>query len=96
MSNIINIDINTKNNKGETALMLAAERGEYELVRWLLSNGSQIHLIDRQGGTAFTYALKNIMLPNSKFKFALLDERIRLQQSYFQIAGYLLFLSALQ
>ncbi|MBI1215246.1 MAG: hypothetical protein GC185_05425 [Alphaproteobacteria bacterium] len=45
-------DINARNKKGETALMIAASQGGMESIEWLLANGARLDLRDNQGLTA--------------------------------------------
>ena len=52
----IGADPNIKNNKGYTALMLAVERGNIELVRVLLSYNANILLSNSDGKSALTIA----------------------------------------
>lgn len=56
----VNVDV--KNSTGRTALMMAAERGDYEMVKLLLRKGSNINITDKLNNDAFDYALDRIML----------------------------------
>ncbi len=51
-------DCNPANDKGETALIMAAQRGEAETVRILLGKGKQRRAQDKQGRTAWAYAFQ--------------------------------------
>ena len=44
-------DINSKNEKGHSALMLAAYNGHYNLVQFLISQGADVNSIDISGST---------------------------------------------
>ena len=47
-----NHGINTKNHYHETALMIAAEKGNVELVTLLVEHGANVHETDLHGNTA--------------------------------------------
>jgi uncharacterized protein len=51
-------DVNTKNNKGETALMKASMFYYPEIVKILLNKGAAINAKDNKGETALSYAIK--------------------------------------
>ena len=48
--------IDSTDKDGETALMVAAEKGQTDAVRLLLQHGAQIDLADKEGKTALMYA----------------------------------------
>ena len=50
-------DVNVHNDRGRTALMNAAYRGETSIVRLLLKHGAQIDLRDKEGRTALLFAV---------------------------------------
>lgn len=45
-------NIHAMDDRGRTALMIAAERGHAEMVKWLMQHGADATLRDRQGKTA--------------------------------------------
>jgi ankyrin repeat protein len=49
-------NINSRDNSGRTALMLAANEGNNDLISDLISNGADINLKDNKGMTAYMYA----------------------------------------
>jgi ankyrin repeat protein len=49
-------DVNQKNFRGTTALMIAAGDGEVSVVRYLLEKGADVNARDKDGNTALTYA----------------------------------------
>ena len=49
-------DINTKDNKGETALMIAAETHKKEILEMLLSKGADVNIKSDIGETALSKA----------------------------------------
>jgi ankyrin repeat protein len=51
-------DLNAVNDRGETALILAAKRGQAEMVRILLEKGSIVSTKDKEGKTAWIYAVE--------------------------------------
>lgn len=53
------IDVNTQNNKGETALMLAIKAKNAHFAETLLSKGADSKIKDKSGKTAFDYADKD-------------------------------------
>jgi ankyrin repeat protein len=52
-------DIDTINNKGETALMLAASHGNAQIITELIKQGADIHKTNPYGETALLYCLSN-------------------------------------
>ncbi len=50
-------DVNTKNDDGWTALMLAAKGGYIDIVKLMLTNGAEINVKNMGGFTAFMYAV---------------------------------------
>lgn len=52
------VDIDEKDNKGSTALMLAAFRGSEDIVRMLVENGAKVNLTTDLGCNAFYFAVK--------------------------------------
>lgn len=55
-------DIDEKNDKDQTILMLAAKYGQEEIVEMLLDNGADVTLQDASGDTALTLAAKSDQL----------------------------------
>jgi ankyrin repeat protein len=51
-------DVNAVNNKGETALILAAKRGNAEMVGVLVEEGSAVAPKDKEGKSAWSYAVE--------------------------------------
>jgi ankyrin repeat protein len=49
------IDINARDEDGCTALMLASEKGDLELVNLLIGNGADVNVRDADGYTALMY-----------------------------------------
>lgn len=52
-------DVNTQNNDGETALILAVKAGNAHFAETLLTNGANPNIKDKKGRTAKDYADKN-------------------------------------
>jgi uncharacterized protein len=52
-------DVNARDCDGDTALMLAAERGHIELVKVLLKNGADVNAENLNGETALMRAAEN-------------------------------------
>ncbi|KAG7385437.1 hypothetical protein PHYPSEUDO_001473 [Phytophthora pseudosyringae] len=50
------IDVNDNDNKGFTALVLAASRGHFATVQWLVEQGAQVERHDGNGNTALLCA----------------------------------------
>lgn len=61
------IDINSKTEKNETALHLAAAKGSIELVKDLVRLGAAVDLQDERGTSALMIALKNSKLDIANF-----------------------------
>lgn len=54
------LDVNVRNNKGSTPLMLAASWGNYQIVNWLLEIPTiDVNLKDPKGYTSLDWALKH-------------------------------------
>lgn len=49
-------DVNAQNAMGITALMGAANRGSNEIIRFLVSKGARVDLLDKEGRSAMTWA----------------------------------------
>ncbi len=49
-------DVNAVNNKGESALILAAKRGNAEMVKLLIEKGGELSAKDKTGKSAWSYA----------------------------------------
>jgi uncharacterized protein len=49
-------DVNTRNDAGQTALMMAALFGQTDVVKLLLSDGAKPELQDKAGNTAMSLA----------------------------------------
>ena len=45
-------DLDRADDRGRTALMIAAERGHAEIVAWLVAHGADADLADREGKKA--------------------------------------------
>lgn len=52
-------NVNARDSDGKTTLMLAAEKGFKRAAEFLLCNGADLHLLDKQGCNAVAYAMKN-------------------------------------
>ena len=52
-------DVNSKNEDGQTALMMAAEHGRLRNVRALVLAGADINLVDAKGKNALMLAIEN-------------------------------------
>ena len=57
------IDMNNKNDDGQTALMEASERGKKDLVEMLINAGADIHIRNKKGYTALTLVLSILRNP---------------------------------
>ena len=55
-----NIDVNIKNKKGQTFLMIASEKGYKNIVSYLIEKGADINIKDKNNWTALMYAVKHI------------------------------------
>lgn len=53
------IDINAKVRGGQTALMICAERGNVDMLTWLIDNGAEIEATDGFGATAVMAAAES-------------------------------------
>lgn len=53
------VDVNSINENGETALIIAASNGNHELVRWLMEYNADITIKDANGDNALIRAAKN-------------------------------------
>jgi ankyrin repeat protein len=51
-------DVNAKDEYGKTALMLASEYGNLDIVKQLIAKGAYINAKDNEGKTALMYSLK--------------------------------------
>jgi ankyrin repeat protein len=51
--------VNAKSNRGETALMFAAYKGNLEVVKALVDKGAEVNAKDYAGNTALMRASKN-------------------------------------
>jgi len=52
------VDVNALNNKGQTALHLAAPIGRYSLVKYLVEHGADVHIKDKFHKTPLVYAIE--------------------------------------
>jgi ankyrin repeat protein len=50
------VDINAQNNDGQTALMMAANRGNFSSVKLLIEMGVNVNIQDAEGKIALDYA----------------------------------------
>ena len=53
----IGVNVHSKNNEGKTALHIAAQKGNTQIIEALINQQSQIDPIDKQGGTPFHLAI---------------------------------------
>ncbi len=53
------IDLNVKDARGRTVLMLAASYGNRDVIHWLLNKGTDVQIADAQGRTALDFAKKD-------------------------------------
>ncbi len=58
LKTVVGIDINARNNDNETVLMIAARRGDIDLVNLYIAHGAEISLKNNQGETAIDIAKK--------------------------------------
>jgi uncharacterized protein len=58
------VDINTKNEDGKTALMIAIDRRQPEIVKLLIEKGADLNVQDKHGNTALTFTILNIAQSN--------------------------------
>jgi ankyrin repeat protein len=56
------IDINAKNDKGETALIIASKNAHLEIIKYLIKNGADINLKDHKNRTALAILEKNLQI----------------------------------
>jgi ankyrin repeat protein len=54
----VDIDFDIQNNAGRTALMIACQGGDVDIVRILLSNNIKSEKDDKMGSTALIYAVR--------------------------------------
>lgn len=52
-------DLNIADNDGKTALMFAAENGDYASVEYLINAGAYLNTLDKFNKTALMYAMEN-------------------------------------
>ena len=52
------VPVDAQNDQGKSALMLAAENGHLNLVKWLVDNGSDLNAVDQDNETALILAAK--------------------------------------
>ncbi|XP_078683154.1 uncharacterized protein LOC144917219 isoform X3 [Branchiostoma floridae x Branchiostoma belcheri] len=57
------VGVDAKDENGQTALMLAAEHGQLEMVQELITKGADVHVEDEDNWTALTSAAKEGHLP---------------------------------
>ncbi len=53
------IQVDVKNNDGATALIIAASRGQYEMVKRLIAKNANLDISDTNGTTALMFAITN-------------------------------------
>src|SRR5690606_2102738 len=53
-----NANIDIQNSDGDTALMMASQYGNTEIVKLLIENNANIHIKDNNGETALIWALR--------------------------------------
>ncbi len=53
------LDINARNDHNQTALMLAAQKGNIDLIKLYIDHGADINLYDNYGDTALSLAERN-------------------------------------
>ena len=56
------VSVNERNEKGLTALMIAAEKGNLTIIRKLIQSKCEINAIDRKGLTAVMISLRNYLM----------------------------------
>ncbi len=61
------IDVNYKNEKGQTALYSASCQGNLEVVRFLVSKGADIEVPNNNNATALMCAIWNKQLQTAKY-----------------------------
>lgn len=52
------LDVNVRNERGETGLMKASLNGEYDIIRLLLEAGADLNLTDSSGRNALHFAIQ--------------------------------------
>ena len=55
------LDVDQQNIVGKTALIKATERNKIAIIDFLLQNGAQANLVDKNGNSAFYYAVVNML-----------------------------------
>lgn len=81
------VDIDARNNQGETALIIAVKRENSDAAGSCLRAGADIHLIDSSGKTALDYAMEKGRLPiielfAKRCKKELLSNRILMERAF--------------
>ncbi|KAI0407367.1 ankyrin repeat-containing domain protein [Xylaria palmicola] len=82
------IDLNATNSLGKTALMVASGSGKLDFVNWLLMNGADIDMLDRQNKSALYYGVVN---GNADLVAALLKKGARVDVAHGSGKSTLLF-----
>lgn len=59
LKSTMGLDIDARDNNSQTALMLAAQKGNIKLIELYMQHGANINLQDNNGNTAFSLAKRN-------------------------------------
>ena len=57
-----NVSVNERNEKGLTALMIAAEKGNLTIIRKLIQSKCEINAVDRKGSTPVIISVRNYLM----------------------------------
>ncbi len=63
------VDVNLADREGKTPLILAAQKGQFELMQVFLKRGAQMNHQDRMGWTALTQSLVSAKTEQDQFRF---------------------------
>jgi ankyrin repeat protein len=62
------VDINARDLNGRTALMVSAIRGSDDIIQYLIKNGADYKLVDKDGMNVLDYYYKRVYLNDDDFK----------------------------